>query len=75
MGIVERLRGRAAAARSENTGTSLGHASHFDEAADLIERLKGYADHTPYCQSRIKGLHENPCTCGLSALIKEIEGD
>ena len=39
------------------------------------ERLRGYADHTPYCQSRIKGLHENPCTCGLTALIKEIEGE
>ena len=62
MGIVERLRNLAKLIDFK-IGSDLAN-----EAADLIERLKGYADHTPYCQSRIKGLHENPCTCGLSAL-------
>lgn len=55
--------------------TQTKEAEEYDEAADLIERLRGYAVHLPYCQSLVKGLHENPCTCGLSALIREIEGD
>jgi hypothetical protein len=37
--LVERLRERAAIARGEKTGTALGDAIHFEEAADEIERL------------------------------------
>jgi len=75
MGIVERL--RRVKNFFDDGRSEHGKLANQDgpEAADLIERLRGYADHTPYCQSRIKGLHENPCTCGLSALIKEIEDD
>ena len=69
MGIVERLRNLAKLIDFK-IGSNLAN-----EAADLIERLRGYAVHLPYCQSLVKGLHENPCTCGLSALIKENEGD
>ena len=72
MGIVERLLGWA---KDLRLGYRIGADEDLIKAADLIERLNGYAVHLPYCQSRIKGLHENPCTCGLSALIKEIEGD
>lgn len=38
--VVARLRKRAAIARGEKTGTALGDAYHFDEAADEIERLR-----------------------------------
>jgi len=38
--IVERLRERAAVARSESNGTALGDAVHFEEAAARIERLE-----------------------------------
>ena len=39
LSLVERLRERAAIARGEKTGTALGDAIHFEEAADEIERL------------------------------------
>lgn len=77
MGIVERLR-ETKPLYNQNTGRLMYNVywnRDGAKAADLIERLRVYADHTPYCQSRIKGLHETPCNCGLSALIKEIEGD
>lgn len=54
-------------------------AAEAKEAADLIERLRGYAAHTDECA--INGWLPRgdepcpPCTCGLTALIKEIEGD
>jgi hypothetical protein len=38
--IVERLRERAQFAREERTGTGLGDALHFEEAAVEIERLR-----------------------------------
>lgn len=38
--IVYRLRERASVARCENTGTALGDAVHFEEAADEITRLR-----------------------------------
>ena len=38
--VVARLRERAAIARGEKTGTALGDAYHFDEAAEEIERLR-----------------------------------
>ena len=68
------------ALRSANRGVIeaiRAHAKTIMENAALkaeIERLRGYAVHLPYCQSCIS-LHENPRLCGLTALIKEIEGD
>jgi len=38
--IVVRLRERADAARSENTGTAISDATHFEQAADEIEKLR-----------------------------------
>lgn len=38
--IVYRLRERASVARCENTGTALGDAVHFEEAADENTRLR-----------------------------------
>lgn len=37
--LINRLRERAKVAREENTGTALGDALHFEEAADEIDRL------------------------------------
>ena len=50
------------------------HAERIARAADLIERLKEYTRHGPLCY-RI--LQDEPyvCVCGLTALIKEIEGE
>lgn len=44
LSLVERLRERAAIARGEKTGTALGDAIHFEEAADEIERLRAELD-------------------------------
>jgi hypothetical protein len=48
MSIVERLNERAQVARGEETGTGLGDAIHFEEAAATItalrEALKPFAD-------------------------------
>jgi hypothetical protein len=41
--LVSRLRERAKVAREEMTGTSLGDALHFEDAANEIERLRGAA--------------------------------
>ena len=72
MRIVERL--REGVFGSDQTKTDELLDFYMVHAANLIERLKGYAVHLPYCQSCIS-LHENPRLCGLTALIKEIEGD
>lgn len=73
MGIVERLLDRHA---------QYGPRSLEVRAADLIERLRGYALHDPAClnvqpeYTADYTIHfPHPCTCGLTALIKEIEGD
>lgn len=69
MGIVERLLYRHA---------QYGPRSLEVRAADLIERLRGYAQHGKRSDGEacsaawVKGAE---CDCGLSALIKEIEGD
>ena len=72
MGIVERLRRRVKKPHGSRRPTS-----RELEAADLIERLKGYAVHDEECDINqpFKGFEFPPCTCGLTALLKEIEGD
>ena len=49
------------------------HAERIARAADLIERLKGYAVHDENCEDGwlTMGGEKRPCTCGLTALIKE----
>lgn len=70
MGIVERLRNLAKLIDFK-IGSNLAN-----EAADLIERLRGYAAHEPLCPcGGDYPLPDERCTCGLSALIKENEGD
>lgn len=44
MKIKERLRHRASVARREGTGTALGDAMHFEEAADRIEEMDAEID-------------------------------
>ena len=60
MGIVERLR---------DLGIRSGN-----QAADLIERLRRYARHHRNCPVSY-GATDDQCLCGLTALIKEIEGE
>ena len=72
MGIVERLRNLAKLIDFK-IGSNLAN-----EAADLIERLRGYAQHGKRSDGEdcsaawVKGAE---CDCGLTALIKEIKGD
>ena len=75
MGIVERLRGWQAAEAPPQGRTAPDAVSDMHEAADLIERLRGWLQHRggPLCMARYYG--DAKCDCGLSALIKEIEGD
>ncbi len=40
------------------------------DAADAIERLKGYVVHDDTCEDH--GAYPGSCTCGLSRLRKEI---
>ena len=53
------------------------HAERITRAADLIERLKGYAVHDDGCGDGWSTMDNGklPCDCGLTALIKEIEGE
>lgn len=61
MGLIERL-------RSNRPIPTLPH-----EAADALERLKGYAVHDAGCSGyRDDG---ESCSCGLSALLREIDGE
>lgn len=78
--IVERL--REGVFGSDQTKTDELLDFYMVHAADLIERLKGYALHDPAClnvqpeYTADYTIHfPHPCTCGLSALLKEIDHD
>lgn len=58
--IVKRLRERASVAREENTGTAIGDALHFEEAANAIERLDALAK----CESCGNGACESCMNTG-----------
>lgn len=66
MGLIDRLRILAGS-------NSRIDSNYMREAADALERLKGYAEHLFICDH-----HEweggGECTCGLAALLKDIEG-
>ena len=72
MGIVEQLR------EGKTNGSHLRWnvtAIHL-KSADLIERLKAYTEHEPDCPSGgYRPLPDEHCRCGLTALIKEIDGE
>lgn len=84
MGIVERLRLVAAwhtpggptpkEPRGRIDNLCLAAIAEIERQANLIERLKEYTRHGPLCY-RI--LQDEPyvCVCGLTALIKEIDGE
>lgn len=55
--------------------TQTKEAEEYEEAADLIERLRGYVRHDQICHTILLPDKGMPCTCGLTALLKEIEGD
>ena len=67
MGLIDMLLGRAKFLRDKGRIKSPGI---MEEAADALERLKGYAKHGPMCLT----LGKDDCRCGLTALLKEIEG-
>lgn len=83
MGIVERLRLVAAwhtpggptpkALRGRIDNVCLAAIAKIERQANLIERLKGYAVHGKACPVRWQ--QPGDCRCGLTALIKEIEGE
>lgn len=62
MGLIEGL-------RSNRPIPTLPH-----EAADALERLAEYATHDALCERRqhTANVLIQDCTCGLSALLKEI---
>lgn len=68
MGIVNRLRNLAKLIDFK-IGSNLA-----SEAADLITRLKRYANHGPNCPVSY-GATDDQCLCGLSALLREIDHD
>lgn len=72
MGIVERMRDERWLAIP-----TMDVVVMVRTAADLIERLKGYAVHAEDCDINqpFKGVEFPPCSCGLAALIKEIDGE
>lgn len=87
MGIVERLRLVAAwhtpggptpkEPRGRIDNVCLAAIAEIERQANLIERLKGYAVHDDGCGDGWSTMDNGklPCTCGLTALIKEIEGE
>lgn len=76
MGFIERLRETDWGPNVTDTLTRWDHARY--QAADALERLKGYAAHSDECA--INGWLPRgdepcpPCSCGLSTLLREIDG-
>lgn len=68
MGLIERLRN----GMTEGSDLRWHVTPIHREAADALERLRGFAMHYDDCDS--EGGY-GPCTCGLDALIAELEGD
>ena len=66
MGLIERLRDGP-----YTLGAITGEILELNDAADALERLKGYAVHDEDCAL---GLHGPACSCGLSTLLREIDG-
>lgn len=78
MNLIERLRNEAG--KNGGAGSYAWCARELcGKSADVIERLKGYAEHPMTCEWwRLEGVEEpssGVCTCGLTALLKEIEDE
>lgn len=76
MGIVNRLLDWRATEQAPEGRTAPDAVLDMHQAADFITRLRGYANHEPLCPSG--GDYPFPadrCTCGLSALLEEIDRD
>lgn len=58
MGLIERLR-----------NTMPPHYGKCRQAADALERLRGYAVHDDDCTTHPQNL---ACSCGLTALLREL---
>ncbi len=70
MGLIERLR-----AIPDRHGMMYDDYDDVMTAADALEKLRGYAVHDISCDAYWPeggGSIECPCTCGLSALLKEL---
>ena len=72
MGIVDQLRDGCPHGLIESHWTVDWEATEvmLNTAADIIERLKGYAVHDENCEDR--GAYPGSCTCGLSRLLREV---
>ena len=61
--LTQRLRERAAIARNENTGTALGDAIHFEQAAARIEALEAEVARLRWAIVDRLALHPFECEC------------
>jgi len=76
MGLIEKLKDFRIILKSGDYdgGDIMGAWCAMALAADALERLKGYARHTASCASVNRFAPVGECTCGLSDLLKEIDG-
>lgn len=75
MGLIERLRAIPVWMVEAMERGWQTHGTTAYEAADALERLTAYAGHLATCDIMTHGVWSDPipCTCGLSALLKEID--
>ena len=76
MGLIERLRDEAAL--NGGQGAYAWQAREkCGRAADALEKLREYAVHDALCARRqhTANVVIQDCDCGLSALLKEIDGE
>ena len=66
MGLIERLRNHAQWVEPEFDRVP---SEDLEQAADALEKLRGYAVHDDDCTTHPQNL---ACSCGLSAILKEL---
>ena len=73
--LVESLKIRAVAARSEGNATALGDALHFEDAAERIEALEAALKraHVHLATESVRGFSTLKNDIGFSALMNDIE--
>ncbi|MEN9936021.1 MAG: hypothetical protein RLZZ387_2600 [Chloroflexota bacterium] len=75
-GLIERLRGHAEIMeRDKGKFVRFIDVGTCHQAADALEKLKGYAVHDDGCASGIVWPNPSPCDCGLTELLKELSDD
>lgn len=71
MNLIERLRDHARSVGGDTSFERL-YGNEACEAADALEALRGFVQHKsgPLCMRRY--YRDEPCTCGLDALIAKL---